>query len=246
MVAVDPAGSCGTAPPLRFNYVTGKLWGCDGGTWTQIGGPGAGISGLTTNVIPKAASSTTIANSSVTDDGTTVSTTEPVAIGTSPPTCSPGTGGVWCASEGTNPTAAASVDMLVANSTLHDWAVLANNGVQKLLGSSIGYNSGSVSASIGSTNVASSANFPTGQYHLDCDLIVTAVGSSPQILVTIGWTDIAGASKTATCHTGVVTTTDFPFSQTITSNGSAAITVTQTLSVSTATWQTMIGLTRLQ
>lgn len=40
---------------------------------------GGGISGLTTNTIPKAASSTTIANSSVTDNGTTVATTEPLS-----------------------------------------------------------------------------------------------------------------------------------------------------------------------
>lgn len=39
---------------------------------------GGSISGLTINTIPKATASTTIGNSSITDNGTTVSTTEPV------------------------------------------------------------------------------------------------------------------------------------------------------------------------
>src|SRR5262249_28054192 len=39
-----------------------------------------GISGLTTNKIPRATSSTTLGDSHVSDDGTTISTTEPVSI----------------------------------------------------------------------------------------------------------------------------------------------------------------------
>ena len=42
------------------------------------GGGGGGISGLTTNTIPKASSSTTIANSSITDNGTTITLGEKV------------------------------------------------------------------------------------------------------------------------------------------------------------------------
>jgi hypothetical protein len=167
-------------------------------------------------------------------------------IGSSPPTCTAGTGGAFCLAEGTNTTAASSVDQLVANSTLHDFAVLANGGVAKLLSSTVPYNSGSISASVGSTNIASSANFPTGQYRLDCDVVVTAVGATPTLATTVGWTDISGTARTKTCTTGVITVSDNPTSTTITSNGSAAITVTQTLAVSTATWQTTIGLTRLQ
>lgn len=44
------------------------------------------ITGLTTNTIPKATSATTIGNSSVSDDGTQVYTTEKVGIGTATPT----------------------------------------------------------------------------------------------------------------------------------------------------------------
>jgi hypothetical protein len=137
------------------------------------------------------------------------------------------------------------VDELIPDATKHDWIVQSNGGVAKLLGSAIGYDSGSVSASIGSTYVATTANFPTGQYILSCDVVVTAVGSSPTLAVTIGWTDITGTARTKTCTTGVVTVSDNPVMQTITSNGSAAITVTQTLAASTATWWTTVGLMRM-
>jgi hypothetical protein len=178
----------------------------------------------------------------------TLSNAGQFALGSSPVTIagSP-TGGGSVMSEGSGPTAESSQESLWADSTFHDLAENANGGVKKLIGSSIGYNSGSVSSSIGSTNVATSANFPTGQYILSCDVAVTAVGSSPTLAVTIGWTDITGASRTQTCTTGVQATTgDHPLTQTITSNGSAAITVTQTLAVSTATWWTTVGLTRIQ
>jgi hypothetical protein len=42
-----------------------------------------------------------------------------VATGTSPPTCTPGTAGVFCANEGTAPTSASSVDYVYANSSNH-------------------------------------------------------------------------------------------------------------------------------
>src|SRR5580692_8753886 len=84
------------------------------------------------------------------------------------PGCTAGSGGGMCSSEGTAPTPLASVEEIAANSTFHDWGVSANGGVTKLLDSSVGYNSGSISASVGVTNVASAANFPTGQYILDC------------------------------------------------------------------------------
>ncbi len=51
-----------------------------------------------------------------------------IATGTSPPTCTAGTGGVLCAKEGTASTAAASVDELYADSTAHTWKTLLNNG----------------------------------------------------------------------------------------------------------------------
>jgi hypothetical protein len=108
------------------------------------------------------------------------------------------------------------------------------------------YNSGSISASVGAVNVATAAMLPTGQYAVSCDVVVTAVGASPTLATTLGWTDISGTARTKTCTTGVVTVGDNPSVTTITSNGSAPLTITQTLAVSTATWQTTVGVTRLQ
>lgn len=161
------------------------------------------------------------------------------------PSGSPSGGGIGC-TEGTGPSGTASVDWLWCDSTYHDWATLSNNGVKRLEAATVGYNSGSVSASIGSTNIAAAANFPTGQYLLSCDVAVTAVGSSPTLAVTVGWTDITGTARTKTCVTGTVSISDNPITQTITSNGSAAITITQTLAVSTGTWWTTASITRLQ
>jgi hypothetical protein len=221
------------------------------------GGQGAAATGTVTVVSAGTLTSTAIVTGGGTQTLQTPSATSTLSssgnmalvgsltTGTSPG-CTAGTAGGMCSTEGTAPTALASVDEISANSTLHDWAVNANGGVSKLLVSSIGYNSGSISASVGVTNIASAANFPTGQYELNCDVVVTAVGSSPTLAVTIGWTDISGTARTKTCVTGTVAISDNPNTQTITSNGSAAITVTQTLAVSTATWQTTAAITRLQ
>jgi hypothetical protein len=70
------------------------------------------------------------------NDGITTATTfscsEPaafssVATGASPPTCTPGSGGGDCATEGTAQAAVASVDDLHADSTAHAWQVNNNN-----------------------------------------------------------------------------------------------------------------------
>lgn len=64
--------------------------------------------------------------------GTSATFTDPVlapsvSTGASPPTCAAGTGGVWCAGEGTAPTGASAVDMLYADSTAHRFKVINNN-----------------------------------------------------------------------------------------------------------------------
>lgn len=74
-----PSGSCS---PVTYavNNATGDFYDCKNGAWNAVSG-GGGISGLTTNVIPKATSATTIGDSSVTDNGTTISTAETIASG---------------------------------------------------------------------------------------------------------------------------------------------------------------------
>lgn len=39
-VTTDPAGSCTASAALQFNTANGKMWGCNAGTWGQIGGSG--------------------------------------------------------------------------------------------------------------------------------------------------------------------------------------------------------------
>ena len=264
--SVAIAGASGWTTTLTASIIPANkpmLVCYDGTNWdvSQTGtAAGGGISGLTTGYVPKAISATAIGNSAVDDGITTASTVTigsadtgglavtggPVSTGAAPPTISGGTSGAFGCNEGTDPSAVSGADIFSCNATSHDVHLLVNGGVAKLVDSSIGYNSGSVSASIGSTQIAAAANFPTGQYTLSCDVVVTAVGSSPTLAVTIGWTDITGTARTKTCTTGVVTVSDNPVTQTITSNGSAAITVTQTLAVSTATWWTTVAITRLQ
>lgn len=87
------------------------------------------------NVIQKKNGSA-CAPSSLTDDGTTVTTTEPIAApsvstGTSPPTVIAGTGGVPIAGkEGTAPSVgpAAGVDLCYADATTHKLLCSLNNG----------------------------------------------------------------------------------------------------------------------
>ena len=75
-------GSCG-AGATTYSSVANSVTVLTDGTNYQCfpnSLSGGSISGLTTNVIPKASSSTSIANSSVTDNGTVVNTTEPIEI----------------------------------------------------------------------------------------------------------------------------------------------------------------------
>lgn len=92
------------------------------------------ISGLATNLILKAGSSSSIVNSSITDNGTTVTTTEPIratsiALGATPPTVVNGTGTAMATLEGTAPgtCAAAGVDCLYPDSTQHGFLANFNN-----------------------------------------------------------------------------------------------------------------------
>jgi hypothetical protein len=84
----------GTAAPTNPCYVArvynrdsnGHIYGCASGTWTDNFGSISGSG--TTNTVAKWSSSTALGNSSLIDTGTTISTTEPVGIGSTvtPPT----------------------------------------------------------------------------------------------------------------------------------------------------------------
>ena len=127
-----------TTTKLYYNRMNTTLWGNDGGGGlgcAQIntgGGGGIGGSG-TTNTIPKFTANTTIGNSSVTDNATQVTTTEPfqalsVATGSTPPALTVGTGGAFALGEGTAATAIASADVCYGDSTAHAIKCSWNNG----------------------------------------------------------------------------------------------------------------------
>lgn len=68
-----PTGGC-SRNQLAMNDATGSLYNCLSGAWNAAGG-GGGISGLSANCVPKAATATTITGcSSLSDDGTTLTT----------------------------------------------------------------------------------------------------------------------------------------------------------------------------
>lgn len=107
------------------------------GTPIKLPAPGSGCTPAgSTNVLQKNNGSGGCAASSVTDNGTTVVTTEPfqapsVATGSAPPSVTVGTGGVpFACGEGTAPSAGvtAGVDVLYCDSTLHIPLLSVNGG----------------------------------------------------------------------------------------------------------------------
>ena len=99
----------------------------------------AEASAVASGFIPKSSSATnSLLTATLCDEGITTANTltctntaglkvASVATGTSPPTCTIGTGGALCQNEGTAPTGAASVDDLYADSTLHCLVAINNN-----------------------------------------------------------------------------------------------------------------------
>lgn len=45
--SVDPSGACGQAPQLQTVYSDGKVFNCNNGTWTQVGGGGGTVTSVT-------------------------------------------------------------------------------------------------------------------------------------------------------------------------------------------------------
>lgn len=85
----------------------------------------ATASGLTANIIPKISTSPGLANSSITDNGTTVTITEPLGIGSSPPTVTGS--GIIGLGESTGQGCASAADCFLANSTAHQMLLSNNN-----------------------------------------------------------------------------------------------------------------------
>lgn len=163
---------------------------------------------ITVNVLPKSGGAGSApVGSSITDNGTTVTTTLGIVglslqTGTSPPTCTIGTAGALCLAEGTAPTAASSVGQLYASSALHELATQTNGGGVKQVVAvrpSPIHTTG-LTASVGTATLCSNtagACDQAGQYAIDFNFLQ---GGTPCTTVTTGsvifnllWTDAAGA-----------------------------------------------------
>lgn len=166
---------------------------------------------LTNNVIVKGAGSQGVQLSSITDNGTTVSSTEPVtatsfAAGTSPPTCAPGTAGGVCAGEGTAVTAVSAVDDIWADSTSHTWMAHANGGSPAMVVLSLpgSINLASQTASIATATLcaaAAGACNQAGLYHVHFAMEQTGTACTANttngVLIKLTWTDSNGTAHSA-------------------------------------------------
>jgi hypothetical protein len=81
----DPSGSCANPTPLVYDFSNGKLWGCDNGTWTQIGGGSSGVTQITVSSPLTGGTITTTgtiacATCATTTNGGALTATSPVTI----------------------------------------------------------------------------------------------------------------------------------------------------------------------
>ena len=113
-------------------YTTGTGIVCN-----SAGAGGAALSSPTVNAVPKVSSVTgngTMVNSSISDNGTQVSITEPLALGSTPPTACGSLSGCVATSEGASAgTPTAGVDYIRADSTQHRYLASMNGGSELAL-----------------------------------------------------------------------------------------------------------------
>ena len=132
-IAVACAYTRNTSGDLVFTFspaFTGQI------QVTGAGGGTSSISGLTPGCLSKAATSSTLGDSIICESGTvatvtgTLAVTAGIAAGSSPPSVTAGTGGVWAGAEGTVPSvcSATSVGCLYMDSTQHGLLASFNNG----------------------------------------------------------------------------------------------------------------------
>lgn len=130
-----------------------------------------------------------------------------VSTGNSPPACTVGSAGTWCAAEGTAPTAVTSVDQAYADSTLHDFAFQVNNGGKKLAHSTAPspiHSTGNTAAISTATLCSASAGNcdQAGHYHVDWAFTQAGTACSTPgtgaVTFLLTWTDSNGTVHSAT------------------------------------------------
>jgi len=163
----------------------------------------------TTNVIPKASISsgnTLLTNSTITDNGTIVSTTEGLQLGAANCTTF-GSGGGFCAAEGGSPTNVSGTMALYANSTTHEIGVATNGSTSfgTLVRAQPGAirSTGLVAAVSTATLCAASAGAcnTAGTYHVHIALYQSGTpcttNTTGGVTPTLTWTDGNGTTHSA-------------------------------------------------
>lgn len=167
--------------------------------------PGTGSIGgsATVGFLPKMVSNTTTITASLCDEGVTTANTltctdtsgakfASVATGTSPPTCTPGSGGAQCFGEGTAATAASSVDDIHGDSTQKALEVNNNNTGEMAI---------SRSTCVNVTPVTVNANVTSDQNLMTCTLSANLLNVTGRTL----HVHAAGIYSTAASSTAVIT-----------------------------------------
>ena len=193
LFAGAPTGSCNSYN-LAVNQANGNFYDCLSGSWNQIGGGGgtgnANYTG-TQNVIPKgSATAHTLGDSSITDNGTTVSTTEPMAAASFSSVPTGGVGGGIAGPEGTVPSTIGGITIPQAgydgcyfDSTAHGWKCSFNNGAFALfpaasLWNTLGNPTGNLALSNGTYTSILSGTAQTSQFFALKNTTAAVVGTS--------------------------------------------------------------------
>ena len=217
-------GGAGSSPTATFSIIpvanggTNLASGTSGGVLCYTAtGTLASSGALTVNVLPKGGGAGACpTNSSVTDNGTTVSTTEPivttstVSTGTSPPSATAGTGFAAVGTEGTIPSVgpASGVDVLWWDSSLHCVHANFNNvdvgclQVTKTLSTATNCSS-SASPAVCASAAAGSVALPTNAVSSSIVVNTTAVTANSDIFAFTD--DTLGTKLGVTCNSTVAT-----------------------------------------
>lgn len=118
-VTVVPSGSCQARSNLRLYVPSGALYSCQSGSWAQISGGGGGSCPAGSANIVQKTNGTACVASTITDNGTTVSTTLPIKSGSGS-----GVAGTIDLAQGTLPALATTAISLIAPMAVTSYAIV--------------------------------------------------------------------------------------------------------------------------